>query len=162
MVSFSCNLCLRLKSCLFSVEKRQMRDNKKLQKDAKSTKSTGSHHASLLDFINENEAISNDQSDTDDEEYEPVTGSAHQRHQYGYMPRFQRLQILHVYLWQQVYGTSEDAALCAAAQQIQGNSTDLRKEHYGWLTHLQQLPVHRLGKGEYQNVIHLATQSFIQ
>ena len=161
MASFICILFLILKACLFSVEKRQMRGNKKLQKDAKPTKSTSTHHASLLDFINENEAVSNEQSDTADEEYEPITGSAYQRHQYGYMPRFQRLQILHVYLWQLVYGTSEDAALCAGTQQIHGNSTDLRKEHYGWLTHLQQLPVHRLGKGEYQNVIPLAT-SFIQ
>ena len=101
----------------------------------------------LLEILNQNETADNDLSDTDEEEYEPVSGTASQRHQYGYLPRFPRLQVLHVYLWQLAYGTSEDAARCASAQQREDDTIDFRQEHYGWLTHLETLPVNRLGEG---------------
>ena len=102
-----------------------------------------------MELFSKNETANNELSDTDEEEYEPVSGTSFQRHQYGYLPRFRRLQILHVYLWQLAYGTSEDAALCAdaAAQQREEDAVDFRQEHYGWLTHLQTLPVNRFGEG---------------
>ena len=102
--------------------------------------------------MNESETANNEQTDTEDEEYEPITGSSYQRQQYGYMPRFPRIQILHVYLWQLVYGTNEDTALCTGgtAQQPEEDDADFRPEHYGWLKHLKQLPVGTFAKGNTQ------------
>ena len=100
--------------------------------------------------MTENETVDNDQTDTDDEEYKPVIGTAFQRQQYGHMPRFPRIQMLHVYLWQLVYGTREDAAMCAdaIAQQREEDAMEFKAEHYGWLTHLEQLPANRFGRGD--------------
>lgn len=58
--------------------------------------------------------------------------------------------MLHVYLWQLVYGTREDAALCtdtSTSQKIEEEALEFRKEHYGWLPDLFHLPENRLGKG---------------
>ncbi len=107
---------------------------------------------SLLDYVSINNG-NEPETDTDDEEYEPVQGTAHQRTQYGYLPRFPRLKTLQMYLWQLVYGTHEDAVKCAEAHVLDntadaGKLADWKLEKYDWLTELVKLPPNRNGVGE--------------
>ncbi len=116
------------------------------------TDSPAPNNMSLMDYVDVSRGHETE-TDTEDEEYEPVNGSAYQRSQYGYLPRFPRLKMLHMYLWQLVYGNQEDAASCRK-ELDNGNyggngkeKDDWRYERYDWLTELVKLPSNRHGAG---------------
>eukprot|EP00111_Clytia_hemisphaerica_P023811 TCONS_00070164-protein len=86
------------------------------------------------------------ESDTDDEEFakSKMTGrylsSFSKYFTYG---RFQRLHVLHMFLWQLVYGTPEDLTCFEYCPEYM----DLIKSQRMWLEHAHGLPTYSQGKG---------------
>eukprot|EP00794_Sanderia_malayensis_P004613 gene4613-5219_t len=112
---------------------------------------------SLLDYVGVSQESPPTESDTDDEDYEPVHGTSYQRMQYGYLPRFPRMKMLQLYLWQLVYGNRADAERCQNEHdhEIKSDShydekNDWRFDKYDWLTELTELPANRQGAGYFQ------------
>ena len=112
------------------------------------------NNTNLADFVNNSlSAENNIDTDTEDEEYEPVIGAGYQRPQYGYLPRFPRIKMLQFFLWWLVYGKKgEVVASNAEAEEraeMEEIENDLNVNRFEWLSELQDLPPNRLGKGNY-------------
>ena len=115
---------------------------------------TPPNNTNLADFVNTSQSAENSiDTDTDNEEYEPVTGAGYQRPQYGYLPRFPRIKMLQFFLWWLVYGKRGDAVVSKAETdervEVEEIENDLNVNRFEWLSELQDLPQSRLGKGNY-------------
>ena len=115
---------------------------------------TAPNNLNLADFVNNSQSAENDiDTDTEDEEYEPVTGAGYQRPQYGYLPRFPRIKMLQFFLWWLVYGKRGDAVVRKAETtehvEMEEIENYLNVNRFEWLSELQELPQSRLGKGNH-------------
>ena len=140
---------------MFSVSRRESKEGKIKEKyilNEGPKNSAAPSNLSLLDYVAIH-AGNDNETDTEDEEYEPISGSAYQRSQYGYLPRFPRMKMLQMYLWQLVYGSEEDAVKYRKEHDFEAkedgdpDSNEWRYEGFGWLTELVKLPSNRHGPG---------------
>lgn len=113
---------------------------------------TAPNNTNLADFVNSSQPAENDiDTDTEDEEYEAVTGAGYQRPQYGHLPRFPRIKMLQFFLWWLVYGERGEAVAsndeAKERTEIEEIENELNVNRFEWLSELQDLPQSRLGKG---------------
>lgn len=97
------------------------------------------------------EVEENGLTDTDDEDFDKKTKSMKaymdQGSRFTMYGRFQRLHILHLYLWMLVYGTDDDLKTLKAASSGSVEYSDLIQSRHIWLQKVNGLPKYKQGPG---------------